>query len=204
MMSKSSYDCAQGSATRAATSFKTIPARLAACALALGLATTAQAALITGDPQGNSFGWVPNSTNALNFAQLTPGRVGQAAPHVLFNSATAGSVTLDFFNPASGLAFFEIRIDGIATGASPHPVVTGDTIHTGGNGVATGTSELGLVYSATSFVDVRLALGGERDWDFDWTRFEVAAAAVPEPGTLAILGIGLAGLAFVRRRPLAS
>ena len=191
-------------AIRAATCIKSISIRLAACAFALGLAATAQAALVTGDPQGNSFGWVPNSTNALNFAQQTPGRVGQEGPYVLFNSATAGSVTLDFFNPAAGLAFFEIRIDGVATGASAHPVVIGDTIHTGGKAVATGTDLLAQVFTATSFVDVRLALGGERDWDFDWTRFGVAAAAVPEPGTLAILGIGLAGLAFLRRRPLAS
>ena len=34
---------------------------------------------------------------------------------------------------------------------------------------------------------------------FDNVRFEAAAASVPEPGTLLLLGLGLAGLGFVRR-----
>lgn len=178
---------------------------LATCALSFGLATVAvaQSTPLTGDPQTNTFGWVPNSTNALNFASQTPGRVGQDAPHVLFSSNAVGSVTLEFFNPAAGAAFFEFRIDGVQTGATAHPVVTGDTIHSGIN-IGTGPAGVAQEYMATQFVDVRLALGAERDWDFDWVRFEVLPPVPPEPPvpavpvpTMSAFGLGLIILAML-------
>jgi hypothetical protein len=149
-------------------------------AVATAFMSSAAQASLTGDPLTNAFGWVPNSANALNYAQQTPGRVGQVAPFVLFDSATYGSVTLNFNNGATGLAFFEIRIDGI---------------HTGGVGVSSGTLGFLKTINAASTVDVRLALGGERDWDFDWVRFEVAP--VPEPTTFfvwSVLGVCAVGL----------
>jgi len=161
---------------------------VAACALSLCFVGASQAAPITGDPQGNAFGWVAPSTNALNYASQAPGHVGQDNPYVLFHSNAIGSVKLDFYNLAPGLAFFETRIDDIATGTTAHPVVTGDTIHTGGTAVATGTSVLAKEFFATNYVDIRLALGGERDWDFDWVRFDVLPAeTVPLPGALSLL-----------------
>ena len=154
----------------------------------------AQAVTLTGTPVGNSFGWAPNSTNDLNYNELVPGRVGQAAPYVLFNSNAVGQVTLDFYNPGPGLAFFEARIDGVETGSTAHPVVIGDTIHTGGIAVGTLTNVLAQVFNASQFVDIRLALGGERDWDFDWTRFDVLASATPLPGALPLFASGLGAL----------
>ncbi|WP_272009317.1 VPLPA-CTERM sorting domain-containing protein [Roseovarius sp. ZX-A-9] len=169
--------------------------------LAVSMTGAASAATITGDPQGNSFGWTPNSTNALNYAMLVPGREGQTAPYVLFNSNAVGSVTLDFYNFAPGGTYFETRIDGIATGTTAHPVVIGDTIHSGGTSLASGTSLLGKTFNATNYVDIRLALGGERDWDFDWVRFETAPATpVPLPAGLPLLLGGLGMLGFVKRR----
>jgi hypothetical protein len=190
---------AQAVSLRVLRLFKPISGAIATCVLSLGLATSTLASPITGDPQTNAFGWVPNSTNALNYALLTPGHIGQSTPYVLFNTNAVGSVTLDFFNIAPGLAFFETRIDDIETGVNPHPVVIGDTIHAGGTAVASGASLLGKTFMATNYVGIRLALGGERDFDFDWVRFEVQPAGVPLPGTLALLGLGMIGLAFRRR-----
>ena len=161
---------------------------------------TVSAVPLTGDPSPpNPFGWTPNSTNELNYLSQAPGRVGQVAPHVLFDSNDVGEVTLAFNNGASGLAFFEIRIDGIATGATSHPVVIGDTIHTGGVGVASGVLNDVRSFTAASTVEVRLALGAERDWDFDWTSFSVATA-VPEPASVGLALFGLMGVAAARRR----
>ena len=172
--------------------------------LSIVLAGIAQAS-ITGTPIGDPSHplWTPNSTNALNFASQAPTRVGQAAPYVLLNSSTLGSVTLDFFAGSGGQSRFEIRIDGVATGAALHPIVIGDTVHAGPNvheNNVTFPSYLQNTYNASQYVDVRLALGGERDFDFNWTRFEVTA--VPEPATIFVWsGIAtIAGLAYMRKR----
>jgi hypothetical protein len=103
-------------------------------------------------------------------------------PHVNLVSAGPGSVTLEFVNPRNSVAFFEYRIDGQTVGTTPHPVVTGDVIHPGVcvDGRATPApgcaSDVAVqTFAASSTVEVRLALGGERDWDFDWTPFAVGA-----------------------------
>lgn len=177
---------------------------VSALAFSLVLAAAVHAAPLTGDPlPAGPYTWNdggPKSTNALNYAKQTPGHTGQVTPFVLFNSATASSITLDFSNLAPGLEYFETRIDGILDGSGSHPVVVGDSVYDGvllysGN-VTTQT------FTANHYVDVRLALGGESDFRFDWTRFEVASA--PDAGsTLALLGVGLAALGLARRKWLA-
>lgn len=175
---------------------------LTALAFSVALAAVAQAGPVTGDPLApGPFPWNdggPKSTNALNYAEMTPGHIGQVTPYVLFDSNTPSSITLDFFNLAPGVAYFETRIDGLDTGTTAHPVVIGDMIHPGVY-LTSGSTALGQTFTANHYVDVRLALGGESDFRFDWTRFDVAS--VPDAGsTLGMLAAGLAAIGFARRR----
>lgn len=103
-------------------------------------------------------------------------------PHVVELVTGPGEVTLEFNNATNSLAFFEYRVDGeVQTGGTPHPVVIGDVIYpgvcvdsrTGGPAPGCATGSVVITFAATEMVEVRLALGGERDWDFDWTAFRV-------------------------------
>ncbi len=99
-------------------------------------------------------------------------------PHVNLIDAGIGYVELEFVNDTNSLAFFEYRIDGeTLTSGTTHPVVTDDFIYDGVcvDGRAAPICDPGPVverFDASSTVEVRLALGGERDWDFDWVTFE--------------------------------
>ena len=183
-----------------------LPLLAAVAALAVSAVAAPASTVNLGTPTSDPVVYADaNSTNALNYAEQTPGRVGQPAPYVSSPGNGPGYVDLFFYNPASGGAFFEYRLDGIATGTTTHPVIGGDTIHAGfGVGFsdpARPASRSEQVY-ASQFVDVRLALGGERDWDFGWTRFEVGAVPLPAGLPLmlaAIAALGLAGRAAARR-----
>jgi hypothetical protein len=117
------------------------------------------------------------STNDINKAE--------GWPHVNLVSTGPGTVTLEFVNETNSLAFFEYRIDGLTVGTDAHPVVVGDVIHPGicvdGRTPPACTPPRRVVetFSANEKVEVRLALGGERDWDFDWTPFEVGEVNNP-------------------------
>ena len=124
-------------------------------------------------------GYTFPSTNELNKTKQVPGRIGQDAPYVNQDSVDVGEVTLEFINDSNSLAFFEYRIDGESlSGGTSHPVVIGDYIYPGicVDGRIIPVCSPGPVvqtFNANEYVEIRLALGGERDWDFDWTRFDV-------------------------------
>jgi len=133
------------------------------------LAALALAAVGVGAFVGVALAYVFPSTNDANRdANL---------PHVNFVSNDIGEVTLEFVNDTNSFAFFEYRIDGqVLTSGTAHPVVMGEFIYPGVSVDGRGIAEPVIVtrtFSASSTVEVRLALGGERDWDFDWVTFDV-------------------------------
>jgi hypothetical protein len=65
-----------------------------------------------------------------------------------------------------------------------------------GNSVTLSVSATNIAYVTASWDDEYRVYNGS----LDNLRFEVPGGAVPEPGTLALLGLGLAGVAATRRR----
>ena len=119
---------------------------------------------------------------AYDFPSTNDANRDAGLPHVKLVSSGVGEVTLEFVNDTNSLAFFEVRIDGQEqTSGNAHPVVTGEFIYSGVSVDSRGTTEPDVVvetFEADQTVEVRLALGGERDWDFDWVTFE----ALPDAG----------------------
>ena len=121
--------------------------------------------------------YIYNSTNELNKAKLTPGRVGQDSPYVELVSAdaTTKTITLRFVNPLTSISGFEVRKDGAAPDPLrfPHfnpwlPDYYFSTVWSSTNPITLEKS-----YIVNDYLEVRRTFGGERDWDFDWTLFEL-------------------------------
>jgi len=115
------------------------------------------------------------STNEDNKNGTNPLRPGTIGPHVNLVEAGVGYVTLEFNMPEAYWACFEYRTDGDTSQS------TGDNFNTEiTDGLypyyclndETRTETI----NANEYVEVRLVFGGERDWDFDWTRFDVETA----------------------------
>lgn len=104
------------------------------------------------------------------------------------------------FVATSWPSWFEYRIDDVSpSSGTAHPTIAGEFIHP--NVAVSAGNSTTRIFSG-SFVDIRSAFGPERDWDFDWTRFNIPAVApVPLPAGLPLLvaGLGLFGVLRVRR-----
>ena len=119
--------------------------------------------------------------NGYEFPSTNEQNREQGGPHVNFDDAGIGEVTLEFVMPHDYLACFEYRTDGDTSQAIDdehfNPWLDDDLypFFCIEDGTVTDAFEV------DEYVEIRLAFGAERDWDFDWTTFE---AAPPPPESL--------------------
>jgi hypothetical protein len=128
-----------------------------------------------------------------NVQVTSPGGTGSFAPLV---TGTTGTITDFTFNPPSTPVMGFLTIGGFSFDLDSITVVSQNSTFLDLHGVATVT-EAGVGSTEASF-DFS-GQGGGLPATFSWSA-TAAAAAVPEPMTLGVLGFGLAAFGFVRRR----
>ncbi len=122
------------------------------------------------------------STNEDNKNGTNPIRPGVIGPHVNLVEAGVGYVILEFNMPEPYTACFEYRTDGDtsqASGSNYNPGIT-DGLYP--FYCVTGPDTRAETIYANEYVEVRSVFGGERDWDFNWTRFDVEPASTAVGG----------------------
>jgi hypothetical protein len=133
---------------------------------------------------GIAFAYDYPSTNEWNRDGENPIRSG-IGPHVNLISADFDKITLEFVMPYSYWACFEYRSDGDTSQAiddNHYNPNLDDNLY---KYVCLNNETIEKTIEANKYVEVRLAFGGERDWDFDWTSFYVSPGIIsPESGEI--------------------
>jgi hypothetical protein len=151
---------------------------------------------------GNGLGFGPSGSAQANGVDGT----------TYITAGQAGSVTLQFPTLETYLGILWGSVDGYNSlsfynGATLIGTVTGGDVLTSPNGDqgVNGTAYVNISATGGSAFDRVVATSGLNAFEFDDVSFNVpistfAADPAPEPMGLALFGIGLLGLAFVRRR----
>lgn len=101
----------------------------------------------------------------------------------------------------SAINFFSADFAGVATPADVRIYAYNGNTLLGSSVSAVTTGQFTLSFAAASITRVVVTPGSFNDWvGVDNINYTTAVAAIPEPETYALMGLGLVALAFARRR----